>query len=230
MKREPGRRTEPFGFEAQVRRQDRSPLVVAAVVVALIVLAIAKPWAPVGHWPYESAIAARPRDTAIVSPGSQLSASSAPSDGVDAVADICFEPTSWRTATIETWRMRTVRVWRALDPADATGPADPTIQVVPAVGTTIPAIGYCAPARGPDEPSGLAHVDAWQLDSGETRSIELHQVAPDVVSPYGALFGPPGSEGDDATSWPSGTFIFRYVDLETRSERWFGLEVRRTLD
>ncbi len=219
--RDPGRTEEPFRFEARLVDGDRSPLVVAVVVAAFVGLAFVKPWAPAappaspaGSAATEPAAAVpRPRDTP------------APSPIGEAVLELCHDPLSWRTATIETWRDQTVRVWRAIEPAPASRPLDPSIPVVPAVGNAIAAIGYCAPTSGPDHPVGPANIHAWRIDGGAVQTLHLHQIAPvKDVSPYGALFGPPAELGS-TTSWPNGRVVFRYEELGKAASVWFAIEV-----
>jgi hypothetical protein len=141
---------------------------------------------------------------------------------------------------VETWRERTVRVWRAIDPAPAAGPDDPAIPIVPAVGSRIAAIGFCAPVVGPDTPAGPATIDAWRRASGGGNDnsinaaavpIELRCIVPSgSPSPFGALFGPP-APADRTSGWPPGVFVFRYSQPaagSATSVTWFGIEVLLT--
>jgi hypothetical protein len=141
---------------------------------------------------------------------------------------------------VETWRDRTVRVWRAIDPAPAAGPDDPAIPIVPAVGSRIAAIGFCAPVVGPDKPAGPATIDAWRRapaagndGSGSAAAvpIELRGIVPvGSPSPFGALFGPP-DPADGTSGWPPGVIVFRYAQpaaWSTTSVTWFGIEVLLT--
>jgi hypothetical protein len=229
--REPGRKREPLRFEARLGGADRTPVVMVSLVVAFVLLAIAKPWvtdAPPGvgsAGPTSRPVAVAP----VVPPASpRPSASRMPtaSDGSAAVAELCLEPGSWRTATIETWRDRTVRVWRAVDPGPASGPRDPAIPIVPAVGTSVPAIGFCAPGAGVDQPVGPAAVAAWRLDGSRAVPIRLRQISPvGLVSPFGALYGPQDGEAGAAT-WTDGVVIFRHTERGSGVERWFGIEIR----
>jgi hypothetical protein len=227
--REPGPMAEKVRFAARVSGADRSPAIATVLVAVFVGLAIVKPWAafgspaaPVGPEQVVPVagrtVAAQPRPNP----------SPAPSRIGEAVMEVCLDPGSWRTATIETWRDKTVRVWRAIDPGPAGRPLDPAIPVVPAVGSSIPALGYCAPTSGPDQPRGPARVQAWQVDGDAVRAIQLRQVAPATgTSPYGALFGPPAELGS-TTSWPDGLIVFRYEELDTGASRWFGIEVSGT--
>jgi hypothetical protein len=225
--REPGRTPEPFRFEARFVRADRSPLVVAVMVVAFVGLAFVKPWAPAAPPADQPASpAGSGHAVAVPRPG----VTPAPSPTNEAVLALCHDPLSWRTATIETWRDQTVRVWRAIVPEPATRPLDPSIPVVPAVGASVPAIGYCAPTSGPDHPVGPATIRAWRIDGGAVQTLQLRQVAPVAeVSPYGALFGPPAELGS-TTSWPNGRVVFRYEELGKGASVWFAIEVSGTTD
>ncbi len=223
---EPIRAADARRFEARLAGDDRSPLMVAALVAAFVALAILKPWAtavaqPGGDDGTNSAVLVAPVDPP---PGG--SAARTPID--DAISEMCLEPGSWRTATIETWRDQTVRVWRAIDPGPASRPLDPSIPIVPAVGSSIPAIGYCAPAIGPERPLGPATIRAWSVDGETVERLELRQILPaSGVSPFGALFGPPAELGS-TTSWPNGLVVFRYEERGAGGSRWFGIEISGT--
>jgi len=215
----------PIRFEASVGGRSRLPRVVVAVAVVAMAILVAKPWdlRPGAEAAPPVARAVAPSTRAAGQDAGSRPAAAAATD--KAVESICLDPGTWRTATIEQWHAdQTVRVWRAVDPRPATGPTDPAIDVVPAVGETVPAIGFCAPAVGPDRPSGLATVDAWRLDGGVATPIELRPMAPiGAVSALGALFAPPLDAG---ASWPSGVYVFRHTLLSSNLARWFAVEVR----
>ena len=227
---DPIRAAEARRFEARLAGDDRSPLIVTALVAAFVGLAILKPWATGGspdNGP--SAAGGTNLSAPAVAPGEPRASdppARTPTD--DAISKMCLEPGSWRTATIETWRDETVRVWRAVDPVPASRPLDPVIPIVPAVGSSIPAIGYCAPTVGPEHPLGPATIRAWWVDGDAVKALELRQIAPTAgVSPLGGLFGPPAELGS-TTSWPNGLVIFRYEERGAGASRWFGIEVSGT--
>ena len=227
----------PVRFESRLPHGDRSPLVPIAALVLLVTIATLTSTVAVprqGNGP--------PQAPPLAGTGPRGgSPPPSPSSGADAaVASICLEPGSWRTATVETWRDRTVRVWRAIDPAPATGPDDPAIPIVPAVGSRIAAIGFCAPVVGPDTPAGPATIDAWRRASAAgndgsagpaTVPIELRGIVPaGSPSPFGALFGPP-DPADRTSGWPAGVVVFRYAQPaagSATSVTWFGIEVLLT--
>lgn len=241
----------PASFTTRLPRGDRSPLIPFAALGVLVAIAVAtsrstlpgtdgRPGAAAS-----GAVAAGQEASVEARISSDRSPSSSPSAAEAAVGSICLEPGSWRTATIETWRDQTVRVWRAIDPAPASGPDDPSIPIVPAVGSRIPAIGFCAPIVGPDRPTGAATIDAWwrepAIDRGRPAPaavpIELNPlVPPGSPSPFGALFSPstrfaPSARGRATNGWPPGVVVFRYTQIaggEARSSTWFGIEIVET--
>jgi hypothetical protein len=226
----------PVRFESRLPHGDRAPLVPIAALVLLVTIATLTSTVAVprqGDGPAGPPLAGTGprRGPPPPSLGSRADA---------AIASICLEPGSWRTATVETWRDRTVRVWRAIDPAPATGPDDPAIPIVPAVGSRIAAIGFCAPVVGPDTPAGPATIDAWRRASaagndgsigGAAVPIELRGIVPvGSPSPFGALFGPPDPV-DRTSGWPPGVIVFRYAQPaagSAKSVTWFGIEVLLT--
>ena len=235
----------PVRFTTRLPRGDRLPLIPFAVLGILVAIAVAT------SRPADSGAIDRPASVSgvavVAGPGASTlalassgqSPRSSPSAAEAAVASICLEPGSWRTATIETWRDQTVRVWRAIDPTPARGPDDPGIPIVPAVGSRIPAIGFCAPIVGPDRPAGAATIEAWRRDPAIDRArpaptavpIELNAVVPaGSASPFGALFAP--SDPTNATrGWPPGVVVFRYTEIagsQARTPTWFGIEIVET--
>lgn len=231
--RDPGPFGEPFRFEARLGGGDRIPSIAMVLIALFVGFSIVKPW-PTSGMPavgLADTVGAERVEPVASGPTSARGATGgepAPSPTGGAVAEICLDPGSWRTATIETWRDKTVRVWRAVDPRPASRPLDPGIPVVPAVGTSVSAIGYCAPTSGPNQPHGAATIRAWRVDGDAVQAIELRQIAPlQDVSPYGALFGPPAELGS-TSSWPDGLVVFRYEELDTGASRWFAIEVSGT--
>lgn len=233
-------------FQSRLAGGDRSPLIPIAALALLVGIAAL------------TAGQAAPRSTDRGAPATDTDAQAAeslspspspPKSRADAdVATICLEPASWRTATIETWRDQTVRVWRAIDPVPASGPNDPAIPIVPAVGSRVAAIGFCAPVIGPDRPTGPATIEAWRREAvgGDGPSpapgasatsgaapvpLELHPLVPlGSPSPFGALFGPLG-RADAGASWTPGVIVFRYTQLvgaPAPIATWFAIEISLT--
>jgi hypothetical protein len=237
----------PVRFQSRLASGDRSPIIPIIALVVLVGIA-ALSSGPAAH--DGTAVESPAGETAAEAIGSLSPApSSAPNSRADAdVATICLEPASWRTATIETWREQTVRVWRAIDPVPASGPDDPAIPIVPAVGNRVAAIGFCAPVVGPDRPGGPVTVDAWRREpvggdgaspvSGSVAAVgsnpvplEIRPIVPaGSPSPFGALFGPPQAEAAAGTGWPPGIVVFRYAPQAgaPSAATWFAIEIIRT--
>jgi hypothetical protein len=216
--------TEPIRFEAAVGGRSRIPRAVGAVGVAFLAIVLVKPWGLIGvrgEAPAEPLAAVRQASATAAA----ARPASSPTASEQAVAAICLDPGTWRTATIEQWHPdQTVRVWRAVDPHPATGPTDPSIERIPAVGEAIPAIGFCAPVAGPDRPVGPAEIDAWQVVGDVATPVRLRVMAPlGAVSGLGALFAPPINATD---GWPAGVYVFRHTVLDSQVARWFAVEVR----
>jgi hypothetical protein len=209
--------------------------VAAILVVALIGLAVVKPWAaPRGETARSGPAVPRPRPSAIDS------APPTPAPTADTAADlagpICLGASAWRIASLELWRDQDVRVWRSIEPIDeATGPLDPAIPTAPAVGLKIRALGWCAPAYGPERPVGPAEVEAWIVIDGVAHELELRQTLPAEGTTYlAAVYVPvarcalgttcPPSATMSPQPWTSGRIVFRYRDLGRRTTAWFGAD------
>ncbi len=198
--------------------RDRPPLIRwAAVAAILLIVVIAKPWAPAAGPEASAGGAADAADAAEAA--LEADASGVPGDGdlpgasgmvvavsapiptstvvpsppaSDAVADFCLDLEQWLIASVETSRGRTIRIWRAIDPAvSATGPDDATIPVTTIITEQLLELGWCAPQVGTERPVGSATVDAWSLGRTGPRPEPLTRVAPiDTGSPFGAMYGP----------------------------------------
>jgi hypothetical protein len=236
----------PVRFESHLARADRSSLIpIAALIVLVSIAALTAGQAATGPTDRGATASLIAAEAAESPPPSASTPSSSRADA--GVAAICLEPGSWRTATIETWRDQTVRVWRAIDPVPASGPDDQAIPIVPAVGSRVAAIGFCAPVVGPDRPTGTATIEAWRREAvpGEGASpapgavaaggvaaspLQLRPIVPaGSPSPYGALFAP-ATGPDGGAGWAPGIIVFRYTQLAGRGPiaTWFAIEISLT--
>ena len=235
--RRPTDERPPVRFSSRLPTADSSPLIPIAALALLVAIATVTTRAA------GPAIADRPGPAGRAVVGTGPGSPSPPMPATDAaVATICLQPGSWRTATIETWRDQTVHVWRAIDPRPASGPDDPAIPIVPAVGSRVAAIGFCAPVVGPEMPAGPVTIEAWRRDPAGASDrgaataaaaipIELPVLVPTgSPSPFGALFGPP-EPVRAAGGWSPGVVVFRYAPTApgpTSAVTWFGIEVALT--
>ena len=204
----------------------------AALVVILLVLAIVKPWGSNGVPPVSPAAA----DRAGTNPASvETTAQRTPAaDAVSAdaaVQSICFNPLSWRVATVERWRDQTIRVWRAIEPrAVATGPEDGRVPITPLVSEGVIELGWCAPVDGAVRLAGHAVVEVWHRTPTGAQPVTMTSQRPGPgTSPYGALYGSPAaavSAASVVTLWNDGTYVF-HQRAPNGDDSWFGVDLER---
>ena len=225
----------------------RRPRMWVAVAVALLAVAILKPWGPDKAG----------RETAAPRAGPGITT---PTQGPTPTADrsakglaepICLGSVHWLLASVERWRDKPapgavgpeplfglVRVWRALAPvAMASGPTDPGIPYVRVSAFAVLTLGWCAPVVGNPESIQPATMTAWLIVQGVARPIDLVQVEPAVGStPYAAMYGPPircagpcptldDRLGPGSISWAAGRYVFRYENPGVLGEVWFAVDL-----
>jgi hypothetical protein len=209
-----------------------------AIVAAVLVLAVAKPW---------DAPAASPLHGEVLT----LPPAPAPSPTLDRspeglAAAVCLGTDAWRIASLETWqisnragsRSQAVRVWRAIDPVTGpTAPDDPRIPIVGVAATQVDAIGWCAPFTGSDRPGGPVEVHVWRLDGATTAAVQVRRVAPVAgETPLAALYrevtdcvSDYGCSGSGvpllAPGWTTARYVFQYIDRTAHRTMWFGADV-----
>jgi len=205
--------------------------VIAAVVIALAIV-ILKPWgigaaAPSGP-PRLPSVTAAPITPEPTEDRTALGLAS----------PLCLGTGAWRITSLETWQTQDVRVWRAIEPATAaSGPLDPAIPSVPIVAIKLAALGWCAPAFGPDMPGGPAGVEAWSVTGREAVPLQLRQVLPkDGVTPIAALYVPltlcpepticaPLLPAPVPRPWGTERVVFRYHDTASGRDAWLAADV-----
>lgn len=196
-----------------------------AIVGVLTGLAIAKPWGIPPPPPPPSA----DRGAAVVRSAAATPARPATDDPRSAgppVASICFDPPSWRVATVEHWHDRTIRVWRAIEPVPtATGPDDQQVPVTQVVSEGVIELGWCAPVIGPVQATGGASIEVWRRTPGGATAITVTRQQPaSGPSAYGALYGSPTARG--AGVWKDGTYVFLHRAPDGL-ESWFAVDLER---
>ena len=233
---EPGRLApEEIGFPVTPVRPPIADqgLSIAGVVVAFVIgLALLKPWGAAGDTP----TLGPPRFVATPYPAFTPSSIADTPEGL--AGPVCLGAGAWRVASVETWRDQDVRVWRAIEPAvEASGPLDPAIPTVPLVGLEIRALGWCAPAYGPDRPVGPATVHGWIVLNGAAHVLELRQVLPARgTTALAGLYVPispcplgvpcaPAQTRFVTQRWETGRVVFRYEDEGAAATLWFGADV-----
>jgi hypothetical protein len=231
---------EQIGFpDSPVRPPvaDRGLSVAAGFVALLIGIAVLKPW---GAPSADSPVVVPPRAAATpLGPQIPPTTPRPTDDSAEGVAGpVCLGAGAWRVASLETWRDQDVRVWRAIEPiTDADGPLDPAIPTVPVAGTQVEALGWCAPAFGPERPIGPEQVDCWIVIDGIAQRLRLRRVlpvrgtthlaalyVPTAACPLEATCSPPKA-GPAGGSWTAGRVVFRYADQGGATTVWFGADV-----
>jgi hypothetical protein len=143
-----------------------------------------------------------------------------------AVESICFNPLSWRVATIERWRDQTIRVWRAIEPRTvATGPEDGRVPITPLVSEGVIELGWCAPVDGTTRIVGSAIVEVWRRTPTGAQPVTMSSQRPGpATSPYGALYGAPAAPV--VMLWNDGTYVF-HQRAPNGEESWFGVDLEQ---
>jgi hypothetical protein len=204
----------PLGRGASTR-----PLAVAALVVVVFMVSLARPW----DWlpssgrgdatPGEAGVPASPAGRPAAGGSSAATAGSDGSDGAwggaseaagvgdEPRAPACGYPQDWRSAAIQIWAGRRAHVWTAVPAVRATGPADPSIPFEPVASVLVEAIGWCAPIGGPDRPPRDAVGTLFLIEGGVATAVPFVRLEPTTHDALGELWVPiagavPGSSGD----------------------------------
>lgn len=197
------------------------PLVVAALIVAVVALGVLKPWGA-GPQSVTAPIAvARPSAVTAESPAPVGSTVAGPAPAGDDGGP-CSWGMAWRLFTAESSDVGPVETWYGIQPLEASGPTDPRIEVVRIHSTSVGQLGYCSVSR----PSSI-HIlgtQAWRLLPGGKAQPVLLAPAPGAAPSdpdAGVIYAPPS-----AGAWPTATYVFG-VHLATTpwSEEWFAVEI-----
>lgn len=221
--------------------RNRAPGGLIAVVLIGLFLAMLKPWAgadPSGSGAGSAGpVSGVAGDTGVSAASGPASPSPSPTPhdpaalARAAVNDECNQPSGWRLYDIDRWRGRPIHVWLAIDAVRASGPTDPAIEVLPVVGTTVDAMGFCAPVVGtvpsPREDGGIR---MWRLTTPAGSSTPVASLLPVLrVSPVlepgvetalGGLFAAPRSADDGTGGWAPGRYVMAVDGW------WFGAEIQ----
>ena len=200
------------------------PLALTALIAGFLALVILKPWA------FASTERAQGREPNTTPPPATRGAEL---DGPADLGSHCDRPNRWRIYTSEGRNGGTpFRVWWGVEPASiAARPTDPKLPLTK-IGSTIEAVGYCAPATGNDAPPPGVGITAWRLEAVgspevSARIVPLIAVAPLAMDPQGALYrpalGPAGNDPSEIAPWPAGRYVFALRG--TSWERWWAVEI-----
>jgi hypothetical protein len=213
------------------RRPDSRLNLVTGFVAVLVALAVLKPWGT-GIDPGPSRVPRRPTPP----PVTPIPTQDRTAEGL--ASPICLGAGTWQVASLETWRTQDVRAWRVIEPAvNVSGPLDPAIPSVPIVAIELGALGWCAPAYGPNKPIGPAIVEAWLVRDGGVERLGLRQLQPRTgETPIAALYVPTGtcaallpcpsrSPREARLPWTTSRVVFHYRDVGTGVHAWFAADL-----
>jgi hypothetical protein len=163
----PERLDEPIEREVRVERLEGVPRRVfagTALVVALIVVAMIKPW---GDPTVRVALPAPPVRTQPASSETPVARPTPSADPALIAAEfgaLCIATPSWRLITMETSELGDSRTVYAIPPVTATGPTDTSIPLTGVTAKKLLAMGVCRPS-GLDDGSAEAEFGAhiWAL-------------------------------------------------------------------
>lgn len=213
------------------RGDNRRPLRGAIVTVAIVALAVLKPWSGPGDVSRATGLdapSAGPDGVAAASPGPAATPTATP-PGYDAPGGQCYPGTDWRLFAIEMNAGRTLRHWLSIEPSVAGTPGDPTVPFVRIVTDRVLALGFCV-GSGPAGPGSLVEARAWALAPGgaafPVALTPLVEYMPRQRS-LGAVYRPPpASGGVSGAGWSPGRYVFAVRHGPAQGdERWFGVEV-----
>jgi hypothetical protein len=216
----------------KVSSDERRPLLFGGiVVVAILALAVLKPWGAPGD-SGQAADAGLASSAPADAPASPVPTPSATPPGLGVPSGQCFPGTDWRVYALQVDEGRLLQHWLSIEPVSAADPRDPAVPFVGVVTDRLLALGFCVGSR-PDGLPSLTGVRAWALRGGPAVPIVLDPLVaymphePDL----GAVFRPPTaspapSSAAVAVAWPPGRYVFAVREGSTDGgEWWFGVEI-----
>jgi hypothetical protein len=218
---------------------DRRSLAVGLAVVAIIAVAVLKPWGtadvppPPSHGPAPAAARATPGPSlgtpvasgrAAVSPAS--SASEMPLSGPRPGGQCQFGD-MWRVFTIAVDAGRRVYTWLPVEPVTAATAGSATIPWVRVVADRVSALGFCARVD-PARPRPITGVEAWVRPApGIDVPVDIAPLAawtprdPDAGRVF-RLVRTPGAENGD---WPPGDYVLVVHHGRAADDDWIGVRI-----
>jgi hypothetical protein len=197
------------------------PLTVAALVIAVVVIGLLKPW---GGGPAASTtpiIAARASAFPGLQPSAAAVTASSPA-AAGANGGPCSWGMAWRLFTAESSDIGPVRTWYGLQPLEASGPTDPRIEILRIHSASIGQLGYCS-VTWPG-PTHILGTQAWRLvPGGPAQPVLLAPALGTAPSDpdAGVIYEPPS-----AGPWPAATYVFGiHLATTPSSEEWFAVEI-----
>lgn len=224
------------------------------LVVALLAIAVVKPWdrasvsgdhlvpqvAPTVAASVAPDAAARTSAPLRLAHSVLLTSASILRPGTAPAGDdvACYPSAGWRVVTVDGAGADRLRTWYNLVPGWGATATDPGIPVVHVFARDLVALGFCAPT-GDGQALATAEVRGWRLDQARAMPIGLARLA--ASSPrdtaLGSLYGSPPSAAAPSTdpgvagTWPDGRYVFLIRAGQADEEDiWFGVDVTRMVD
>ena len=195
-----------------------------ALVVAVIVVALIKPWGePSGRVPPPPPVALHP--TPIVTPVAQATATADPEVIAAEAGALCFAVPTWRLITMETSELGDTRTMYATRAVAAAGPDDRAIPPTDITATKLIAIGVCRPSSprdlggGSPAPEFDAHI--WALGSDGQPVREATSVLDANLFAFGEAYYAPAS----VATWAAGRYSVEIPNGAGSGESlWFAVD------
>ncbi|MFI5254866.1 MAG: hypothetical protein ACHQ15_05360 [Candidatus Limnocylindrales bacterium] len=208
--------------------KSRGPWALIIGAALLVLVAIVKPWAQGSARP----VAGGPNPTETAALATATPAPTPPSAD-EVAAALCDYSPDWRVFAEQTWKGQTIKSWLRVVPVESShvsGAADPRIPIVPLMGEAFPAIGYCAPAAGPDRPPAGLTV---QIFDGQGVQLPVLRIQPAQPSSLAILLAYPAPTNDVSATrpWLAGRYVFVLTGPPgTLWQRWFAVQVVSVAD
>jgi hypothetical protein len=185
----------------------------AAVAVAIVAVAVVKPWGSTTPTGQSQAPSPSPGTLArppLIDVGPI--ASLAPETPRQMAARHCHNTTAWRVFSYQRRGDRILNVWTAAEPVAARG-ADPVaLTFTPIFADQLMGFGYCAPSADELQPDEDDVVTIWRVgpDGRSTKPVPAVSIAPELRADFGALMGPGApSPAPERQAWAPGKYLIQ---------------------
>lgn len=223
----PERLDEPIEREVRVERLEGVPRRVfagTALVVALIVVALIKPW---GDPSVRVALPASPIQAQVASSDTPVVHATPSADPALIAAELgalCIAPPTWRLITMETSELGDSRTMYAIGAVTATGPGDASIPLTGVTAKELVAIGVCRPS-GLDTRPATAQFEAriWALGPDGRPVREATSIVDADLYAVGEAYYAPATNPTPAP-WSAGRYEVEIPNAGSSGESlWFAV-------
>jgi hypothetical protein len=211
--------SEGPAFSSATGASGRRPWLGALAVVAVIAIAVAKPWGaePARQETPSTALTSSPAPRA----PAPVPAVPPPPTAAELAADSCSGTRFWMVFSLQRRGDQNFNVWTVADALPAAS-ADPTAMTFTRIAASeLMGFGYCAPAEDVLRPMAADAVTIWRVADG--RSIvpmPAITLEPDLRPDFGALLAPTTAAipTEGSPGWPAGRYLIRAGDAVLGAE------------